>query len=332
MTSSTKWTVAIFAVVAMFGAGMLWGGNVASELNPRNILASFDGLPEGDIGTATSGQLTLPEAGQGASGVPKPLPQASGNNLLLNPGGGNVGIGTMDPKHLLHLKSDFSKLRIETNSDTAWTTIQLHRSRAGPPEVEIDDILGVVLARGSDGTKAQTAAVIVFLVDGGPGPGDMPGRIEFKTTLDGSIDTVTRMVIKNTGNVGIGTINPGHPLEMGSGAHVTAGGVWTDASSRLFKENIRDLTLEEAMAALRELTPTRFNYKVDKEEEHVGFIAEDVPELVANKDRNGLSPMDIVAVLTKVVQGQEKKLAQLQAQLEQQMVGAEADNAHSPTR
>jgi hypothetical protein len=34
----------------------------------------------------------------------------------------------------------------------------------------------------------------------------------------------------------------------------------------------------------------------------VGFIAEDVPDLVSTKDRKGLSPMDIVAVLTKVVQ------------------------------
>jgi hypothetical protein len=38
----------------------------------------------------------------------------------------------------------------------------------------------------------------------------------------------------------------------------------------------------------------------------VGFIAEDVPDLVATKDRKGLSPMDIVAVLTKVVQEQQK--------------------------
>jgi len=42
------------------------------------------------------------------------------------------------------------------------------------------------------------------------------------------------------------------------------------------------------MTVLRELKPTRFNYKVDKEEEHVGFIAEEVPELLANKDRKGL--------------------------------------------
>ena len=69
------------------------------------------------------------------------------------------------------------------------------------------------------------------------------------------------------------------------------------------------------MSALRELQPTRFNYKVDREEEHVGFIAEDVPELLANKDRNGLSPMDIVAVLTKVVQQQQKRIEALEARL-----------------
>jgi len=38
----------------------------------------------------------------------------------------------------------------------------------------------------------------------------------------------------------------------------------------------------------------------------VGFIAEDAPELVASKDRKGMSSMDVVAVLTKVVQEQQK--------------------------
>ena len=95
---------------------------------------------------------------------------------------------------------------------------------------------------------------------------------------------------------------------MGSGAHVTAAGVWTDASSREYKENIRDLTVDEAMQALDGLRPSRFNYKVDKEDEYVGFIAEDVPELVATKDRKGLSPMDLTAVLAKVVQEQQRLL------------------------
>ena len=45
--------------------------------------------------------------------------------------------------------------------------------------------------------------------------------------------------------------------------------------------------------------------------DHVGFIAEDVPNLVATKDREGLSPMDIVAVLTKVVQEQQKTMEEM---------------------
>jgi hypothetical protein len=38
----------------------------------------------------------------------------------------------------------------------------------------------------------------------------------------------------------------------------------------------------------------------------VGFVAEDVPDLVASPDRKTLSPMDIVAVLTRVMQDQQK--------------------------
>jgi hypothetical protein len=98
---------------------------------------------------------------------------------------------------------------------------------------------------------------------------------------------------------------------MASGAHVTAGGVWTDASSREYKENIQDLTKEEAVITLAQLNPIKFNYKPNVEEKHVGFIAEDVPDLVASKDRKGLSPMDIVAVLTRVVQEQQKKISEL---------------------
>ncbi len=122
------------------------------------------------------------------------------------------------------------------------------------------------------------------------------------------------LVLASNG-VGIGTATPNNPLEMASGAHVTAGGVWTDASSRAYKENISSLTQEEAISTLEQLNPVKFNYKVQKDEEYVGFIAEDVPKLVATSDRKSLSPMDIVAVLTKVVQQQQKKIAKLEARL-----------------
>ncbi len=96
-------------------------------------------------------------------------------------------------------------------------------------------------------------------------------------------------------------------LTMANGAVCTAGGTWQNYSRREAKENIHDLTAEEAMDTLWGLVAVKYNYKVDKEEKHVGFIAEDVPELVASKDRNGISAMDIVAVLTKVLQEQQKR-------------------------
>jgi hypothetical protein len=128
----------------------------------------------------------------------------------------------------------------------------------------------------------------------------------------GSIDRIT---IDRLGNVGYGVERPEHPLEMVSGAYVSAGGVWTNSSSRERKENIASLSVEEALAALAQLEPVQFNYRNDDAETYVGFIAEDVPELVANKDRTSLSPMDIVAVLTRVIQAQQARIEELEQRM-----------------
>ena len=107
-------------------------------------------------------------------------------------------------------------------------------------------------------------------------------------------------------------LNADNSLAMASGATCTAGGVWTSVSSRYAKENIKDLGADEAIEALDGLNPVTFNYKAEKEEQYVGFIAEDVPELVASRDRKHLTPMDVVAVLTKVVKEQQKSLKEQQ--------------------
>jgi endosialidase-like protein len=121
---------------------------------------------------------------------------------------------------------------------------------------------------------------------------------------------------KQNGNIGMGgQTQPRHPIEHRNGARLTVGGVWTNASSITFKENIRDLSAEAAVATLEALQPVRYVFKADPKEEHLGFIAEDVPDLVATSDRKALSPMDIVAILTKVVQQQQGKIAELEARL-----------------
>jgi len=87
-------------------------------------------------------------------------------------------------------------------------------------------------------------------------------------------------------------------------------GTWNDSSSRDFKENFADLTDSEAEKAFETLKPVKYNYKDQQDDERVGFIAEDVPELVAMKDRKSLCTMDIVALLTKVLKKQQKTLDQ----------------------
>lgn len=117
--------------------------------------------------------------------------------------------------------------------------------------------------------------------------------------------------IRSSGNVGFGLWANSHPLQMASGAYCSSGGVWTNGSSREYKKDIKDLTSAEAMDTLKGLNPVKFSYKASSDERHVGFIAEDVPDLVASKDRKGMSSMDVVAVLTKVVQEQQKTIAEL---------------------
>ena len=141
----------------------------------------------------------------------------------------------------------------------------------------------------------------------------MHNRASRLTIGAGSQDRIT---IDRDGNVGIGVSRPEHPLQMASGAHVTAGGVWTNSSSRAKKENIVSLPVDAALSALMAMEPVTFNYKNERDENYVGFVAEDVPELVAVGDRDALSAMDIVAVLTRVVQEQQNKIRELEARLD----------------
>ncbi len=136
------------------------------------------------------------------------------------------------------------------------------------------------------------------------------------STLTIGAGSQDRITIDREGNVGIGVAKPVHPLELVSGAHVSTGGVWTNASSRDLKENIAGLSAEEAESVLAKLEPVTFNYRSEQGEGYVGFIAEDVPDLVASNNRQSLSAMDIVAVLTKVVQQQQQRIDELEARLD----------------
>ena len=87
----------------------------------------------------------------------------------------------------------------------------------------------------------------------------------------------------------------------------------TTPSSSALKTNIKDLETKAAMKAFHQLKPVTFAYKTRLHEPVVGFIAEDVPELVAVEGRKSIHAAEILAVLTKVVQKQDKKITKLEA-------------------
>jgi hypothetical protein len=131
--------------------------------------------------------------------------------------------------------------------------------------------------------------------------------------------TPNAVIFHNTSSpirVGIGNAAPTHLIDVGGSGAYCDGGNWVDGSSREYKGGISDLTLEQALEAVYKLTPVTYHYKLNPGEECVGFIAEDVPDLVATKDRKGLSPMDIVAVLTRVVQNQQREIEALKSEVE----------------
>ena len=197
---------------------------------------------------------------------------------------GKVGIGTTNPTQL----STEAKTLLNVHSSTSRAEITI--SAAG-----MDGVTD--LSMGRDSTYSM-----LMRFDGQTGSN--PGLLEFYHT---SPSGVQKRVSFYNSNVGIGTENPTEKLEVSG--NIKASGTVSQGSSKEFKKNISYVSTKDAMSALNKLNPVRFEYKTDESgEKHLGFIAEDVPDLVAEEDRKHLNSMDITAVLAKVVQEQQRML------------------------
>ncbi len=140
------------------------------------------------------------------------------------------------------------------------------------------------------------------------------------TFTDFTTTAANQFLIRASGGVGIGTNSPAHPLHMASGAHVTAGGTWTNASSREYKTDIKSFNDEEyseILKKLEDLDVVHFKYKSEPDVKHIGMIAEDVPDEIANKERNGIPTADAIAFLMAAVKAQQYQIEELKLTIQQ---------------
>ncbi|MNI44501.1 hypothetical protein D3C73_988800 [compost metagenome] len=115
-------------------------------------------------------------------------------------------------------------------------------------------------------------------------------------------------------NVGIGkTPADGYKLDVSGNLRATN---FAQTSSRTYKENIASLPVKKALELLNKLKPVTFNYKTENgKKQNIGFIAEDVPQIFSTSDHKSVMLMDIIGVLTTVVQKQQKEAQEMRKQV-----------------
>lgn len=183
------------------------------------------GLTIGDsIGSATAGSVLFAST----SGV---LAQ-SNSNFFYNSGNAALLLrstaqyGRLGQALEINQSANYGGISLNTWSTTAAEApiIDLNRSKSASlgtyTAVASGDVLGVLDFRGADGSVFRDGAAIKAEVDGTPGSSDMPGRLVFMTTPDGSTSATERMRISNNGRVQVNSV---HNNAGGCGASSTTG-------------------------------------------------------------------------------------------------------------
>jgi hypothetical protein len=250
---------------------------------------------------------------------------------------GRVGIGTYDPQGKLDVVGDIRA----GNSDLYFTRTDHNHTgignAVGYAAIENAANYGALMILGRAGTtRGRYVRLWDYLqVNGGM---DVTGPVGIGTTTPG-----TKLSVAGGGatinGVALGTDVPGidYPFEYESvGVTNTGfnlrlqspnwiffhtgdslsqkwgldeGGNWVKSSSRMLKENIADFTTRDAVSALARLKPVTYNWKDDQERTtRLGFIAEDTPGIATTPDKTSIIPFNILTILAKAVQEQQRKI------------------------
>jgi Chaperone of endosialidase len=295
-------------------AGVNWGGN------PLRITGDTGNVvgPSLDLdATATSGGKNYSIISTGASASVGAgcfsIYDNAGAYRLVIASNGNIGIGTNSPdarldvngnavisgnlsfgaqtRQMINLWSTGYGIGVQSgtyycrsDSDFAWFRGGVHNDNTQNPGGGAR-----LMALNGSGDLILSART---------NPGNNPGLSACRALVDGG----NVLVINFGGDYAAG-------VQIVNGRFV---------SSRSIKDNITTLSLDEAMRSLADLKPVTYRYKTEDENvRHAGFIAEEVPDLVSNPEHTAIGMLDIVALLTRVVQEQQSTITNLTTKVDQ---------------
>jgi hypothetical protein len=193
------------------------------------------------------------------------------------------------------------------------------------------DIIGSLIFRGSNGSSFLDCASIVSEIDGtvsGGGANDMPGRLIFSTTADGSSSPTERMRITSDGELLVGGTNDNGAYNIQcNGTGIWGFGAYVNGSDERLKENIHPLPA--SLNVIKALNPVAFQYKPEFTADtsvQPGFIAQELQVALAGQDylegvvQTGpqylsVAYQSLIPILTKALQEAVAKIETLEAKV-----------------
>jgi hypothetical protein len=129
------------------------------------------------------------------------------------------------------------------------------------------------------------------------------------------------MIIKNSGNVGIGTTTPqsGYRLHVVDSVYVggnVSASAYTTRSDYNLKDDIFDI--KYGLNDVLQLQPVEYTYKSNGSKQ-LGFIAQDIgmilPEIVSFEESMSVNYQAIIPILTKAIQEQNLLIKALEQRI-----------------